>query len=91
MTELNSGGRLAGVLCSQAPITDGDWHRIGLTWDGSTRSLYVDDILVAEDTQSGLANCYGGLNIGCGADMAAGSLFSGLIDDVRIYSRAVKP
>ena len=91
MTELNSGGRLTGVLCSQAAITDGDWHRIGVTWDGSARSLYVDDVLVAEDAQTGLADCYGGLNIGCGADVAANTLWTGLIDDVRIYNRAVKP
>lgn len=91
MTELKSGGRFVGVLCSEAVITDGDWHRIGFTWDGSTRSLYVDDVLVAEDTQSGLAEGYGGLNIGCGANMTAGTFVSGLIDDVRLYNRAVKP
>ncbi len=32
-----------------------------------------------------------GLNIGCGADRAPGSFWSGLIDDVRIYNRVVKP
>ena len=90
MTEL-TGGRLGGVLCSEAVITDGDWHRISLAWDGSTRSLYVDDVLVAEDTQSSLADCYGRLNIGCDKIMTLGSFFSGLIDDVRIYNRAVKP
>ena len=51
----------------------------------------MDDILVAQDTDTGLADCYGGLNIGCGKGMAPGSFFCGLIDDVRIYSRAVKP
>jgi hypothetical protein len=47
-------------------ITDGAWHRVGFTWDGSTRYLYVDDILVAEDGHAGLAEGYGGLNIGAG-------------------------
>jgi hypothetical protein len=64
---------------------------VGFVWDGSNRRLYVDDVLIAEDTQQGLAACYGGLQIGCGKDMAAGTFWSGLIDDVRIYSRAVKP
>jgi len=32
-----------------------------------------------------------GLYIGVGKDFSADSFFSGLIDDVRIYSRAVKP
>jgi N-acetylneuraminic acid mutarotase len=91
MTELRSGGRFSGTLSSETIIADGDWHRIGFTWDGSARSLYVDDVLVAEDTQTRLADCQGGLNIGCGKDMAPGTFFFGLIDDVRIYNRALRP
>ena len=91
MTELKSGGRLGCPLYSETVITDGDWHGIGLTWDGSNRRLYADDVVVAEDTQSGLADCLGGLTIGCGNTMALGTFFTGLIDDVRIYNRAVKP
>ena len=72
-------------------ITDGTWHRIGFTWDGSTRSLYVDGTLVAMDEHDSLAGSDEGLYIGCGADQLPESFFSGLIDDVRIYSRAVRP
>ncbi len=91
MTDLRSGSRGNRALCSQAVITDGKWHRIGLTWDGTIRTLCVDDVVVAQDTQSNLKNAYGDLNIGCGTDLAPGSFWSGLIDDVRIYSRVVKP
>jgi len=91
MTELRSGGRLARTLCSQAIITDGTWHRIGLVWDGSNRYLYVDDMLVAEDAQSGLQGSFGGVLIGCGGTMTPGTFWEGLIDDVRIYNRAVHP
>jgi hypothetical protein len=72
-------------------ITDGQWHRVGFVWDGAYRALYVDDTLVDEESQSGLVDSLGGLNIGCGSDLAAGTFFSGLIDDVRIYSRAITP
>jgi len=91
MTELQSGGRRSKALCSDAIITDGNWHRMGFTWDGSARSLYVDDILVAEDTDVALAACDGCVNIGCGKLMAPTTFFTGLIDDVRIYNRAVRP
>lgn len=91
MTELSSGGRAKGPLLSDVTIVDGTWHRVGLTWDGATRRLYVDDGLVADDTQSGLAACGGGLNIGRGRDMIHSGFFAGLIDDIRIYSRVVKP
>lgn len=91
MTELKSPGRSAGPLQSQTNITDGYWHRIGLVWDGLYRTLYVDDIVVAQDTQNGLEGSDSGLYIGCGKSMEPGSFFSGLIDDVRIYNRVVIP
>jgi len=91
MTELKSPGRSSVPLLSETVITDGNWHRIGLVWDGSSRTLYVDDVAVAEDTQSNLQGLENGLNIGTGQDMEAGTYWSGLIDDVRIYNRALKP
>jgi hypothetical protein len=91
MTELISPGRLRKPLQSQTNITDGIWHRIGLVWDGSNRTLYVDDIEVAKDTQNGLEGSDSGLYIGCGKAMEAETFFSGLIDDVRIYNRSVTP
>ena len=91
MTELKAPGRSAKPLQSQINITDGNWHRIGLVWDGSNRTLYVDDIAVAQDTQESLGGSDGGLYIGTGKDMEPGTYFSGLIDDVRIYNRAVTP
>jgi hypothetical protein len=85
-------GRLpAKPLVSESVITDGTWHRVGLSWDGSTRVLYLDDVEVARDTQSGLPSSAGGLYIGAGSTMAPGSFWKGLIDDVRIYDRVVKP
>jgi hypothetical protein len=90
MTELCASGR-GGPLQSKILITDGDWHRVGFAWDGSYRALYVDYILVAEDTQKALVASLGGLNIGRGNNPPAGTFWSGLIDDVRIYNRAVSP
>ena len=91
MTELKCTGRSAGPLFSETVITDGQWHRIGLVWDGSNRMLYVDGVIVAEDAQTGLVSSNGTLYIGCGKGMESGTYFSGLIDDIRIYNRAVSP
>jgi hypothetical protein len=91
MTELCASGRNGSPLQSETTIIDGAWHRIGFVWDGLNRSLYVDDILAAEGTQKGLGSAFGGLNIGCGVNSAAGTFWSGLIDDIRIYNRAVSP
>jgi hypothetical protein len=92
MTELWSGGRSSTKLSSDICISDGDWHRVGFSWDGiSHRSLFIDGVLAAEDTQAGLAQCSGGVNLGGGKDMALDTYWTGLIDDVRIYNRAVIP
>ena len=89
MTEIKCRGRGDGPLLSETIITDGNWHRIALVWDGSHRTLYVDSAPVAEDVQTGLEVSDTGLNFGVGKDYLAGSYFSGLIDDVRIYDVAL--
>jgi hypothetical protein len=92
ITEIKAVGRGgASTLRSEVNITDGSWHRIGLVWNGSNRILYVDDIEVARDTKAGLEGSNEGLYIGTGKVMEAGTFWSGLIDDVRIYNRAVNP
>jgi hypothetical protein len=91
MTELKGAGRGAGPLFSETIITDGNWHRIGFVWDGSKRTLYVDGAAVAEDTQDGLGSSDNGLYIGTSKTLEAGTFWSGLIDDLRIYNRAVRP
>jgi len=91
ITEFKGTGRFDRPLTSTSTITDGNWHRIGLVWDGSNRILYVDDAVVATDTQDTLGSSFGGLNIGAGKNPDTGTFWSGLIDDVRIYNRAVTP
>jgi N-acetylneuraminic acid mutarotase len=91
MTELTNTGRGATILLSQTIIADGNWHRIGFVWDGSIRTLLVDGVAVAQDTQSSLGSPANGFYIGTGKAMAPGTYFSGLIDNVRIYKRAVSP
>ena len=91
MTELKCSEPLAEPLLSEEVITDGQWHRIGFVWDGSHRSLCVDGVTVAKDTQPNLEGSTNSLYIGAGKGMESGTYFSGLIDDVRIYNRAVYP
>jgi hypothetical protein len=92
MTELRGSGRDSRTLCSETVIADGNWHHIGFAWNGIDRRLYVDNLIVAEDTQAGeLQDSAGGLNIGCNKDITLGTFWTGLVDDIRIYHRAVKP
>ena len=81
-----------GALESESIITDLQWHHVGIVYDTDTfhRQLYVDGVLVAEDTSvvSG-APSEGGLYIGASKDLEAGSFFSGMIDDVHVYDRTL--
>ena len=82
------------TLLSELIITDGQWHHVGvvLIETGSLRFrlLYLDGVMVAIDTQSvELLSSNGGLHIGASNNLEAGTFFSGLIDDVRIYNKAL--
>ena len=89
-TELKFLGKPSRTLLSQAVITDDQWHRVGLVWNGINRILYVDDVEVASDTYEA-GTLIDDLQIGAGNKLEAGTFWSGLIDDVRIYNRAVIP
>jgi hypothetical protein len=83
---------LYGELESESVITDGQWHHVGLVYDlyALHRHLYVDGVEVAVDSDyvAGVPSD-GGLYIGVSKDLDAGSFFSGLIDDVRLYNQAL--
>ncbi|HUT46642.1 MAG TPA: LamG-like jellyroll fold domain-containing protein [Sedimentisphaerales bacterium] len=85
-------GRTAPLpLVSESIVTDGQWHHIGFVWDGAYRFLYVDGAEVAKDTtaQNPPISATGGLYIGAGKTLDAGTFFSGLIDDIRIYDKVL--
>ncbi|MCX5637519.1 MAG: MBL fold metallo-hydrolase [Planctomycetota bacterium] len=93
MTDLRLPGRFGFPLMSQTVVADGDWHHTGFVWNGALRHLYVDYEKVAVDTnaQAGLESSDGGLYFGVGNTLDATTFWPGLIDDVRIYNRAVSP
>lgn len=79
-------------LMSESTITDDQWHHVGLVYDfeGFRRHLYVDGAQVAQDTDAvGGVGSSGGLYFGAEKTLGAGTFFSGLIDDVRIYNKAL--
>ncbi|HVW66555.1 MAG TPA: LamG-like jellyroll fold domain-containing protein [Candidatus Peribacteraceae bacterium] len=97
---LNSGHVLAGLweangseldVTSSGSYDDGAWHHGFLTYDGTDLRLYVDGQLVGTQHGSGTHGIYyvsGGTSIGRDGDSDSG-YFSGNIDDVRVYKRAL--
>jgi len=84
---------LAGVGSISASLPSaGSWHLVTGTWDGSTMTLYVDGKSVASGGRSGTISVTGDpLVIGAkntGASVSSDN-FKGLLEDVRVYNRAL--
>jgi acyl-CoA thioesterase I len=93
MTRLTDGSRITQPLISGAVITDGAWHSLRLAWDASSRHLYVDGKEVAADNRklNALKSSTADFYFGAGKDLELTSFWSGLLDDIRVYNRAVMP
>jgi len=73
---------------SSAPLVTNSWTFLTETYDGTTIQLYVNGVQVAGLAQSGsLVTSTNPLQIG--GDSIFGQFFQGLIDNVRIYNRAL--
>jgi len=91
---LVSAGSPIPPLMSESVITDGEWHHVGIavaTYQSMQfRYLYLDGVRVAMDTQFvELPFSNGSMYFGTNKTLDAGTFFSGLIDDVRIYNVAL--
>jgi hypothetical protein len=65
------------------------WSHVATTWDGTTMRLYVNGVQVRSVLRAGpMAITDGPLNIG-GNVVWGGEFFAGMIDEVKIYSRAL--
>ena len=80
---------LVGDLYGRKNVADGEWHHVAGVLDGARVSIYVDGVLdAAADSSPNISvNDYAVL-IGANAQIA-GRIYHGLIDDVRIYDRAL--
>jgi hypothetical protein len=72
-----------------SPLPIGVWTHVASTYDGTTQRLYVNGALVASRAQTGsMTTSTSPLRIG-GNNAWAGEFFGGLIDEVRVYNRAL--
>jgi hypothetical protein len=84
---LETGGQVKQVG-GVTPLAADAWTHVAITYDGSTARLYVNGTLVAEVPVTGALDQDGGA-LTIGGNTAWGEFFSGPIDEVRIYNRAL--
>ena len=86
-TEIYVGG--AGrLLNGTSTLPAGAWSHLAATYDGATARLYLNGAQVAQLTQAGsILTSNSPLRIG--GNSVWGEYFNGLIDEVRVYNRAL--
>lgn len=85
-----TGGAIREVRpVPDAPLPLINWTHIATTYDGANQRLYINGVLVGSRAQTGsIAVGNGPLRIG-GNNVFGGEFFNGLIDEVRVYNRAL--
>jgi PKD repeat protein len=76
------------VVSGPSPLPLNQWSHLATTYDGQYQRLYVNGIEAAKRAQSGtIKTSAGALKIG--GNSIWGEWFSGVIDEVRIYNKAL--
>ena len=81
-------GTSSRVLSSSTPMTAGQFRHLACTWNGTTLSLYIDGVLNTSVTQN-LTPAGNTSPLYIGQFGGNSDRLSGIIDEVRIYNRAL--
>ena len=68
----------------------GAWHHVAATYDGTTRTLYLDGMAVGADRPVGTHDVPDASNLRIGSTNS-GEYFNGIIDEVRVWNVARTP
>jgi hypothetical protein len=85
------GGTLDGAIAQTfagGPLRAGRWTNVALSYDGSAERLYVNGRMVASHAASGRIETPAN-PLWIGGNLPYGEHFEGLIDEVRVYGRAL--
>ena len=78
---------------SAADLFDGDWHHVASVYDGAEKVIYLDSVEIVRGSatgQIGIGEGTGRVLLGGGRDVEPMVIeFGGLIDEARIYDRAL--
>jgi Concanavalin A-like lectin/glucanases superfamily len=83
----STGGCGLSYGCAEGGTVAAGWHLVTATFDGSTATLYLDGTVVATDKFTAPSATNFPLYVG--RYYAGGGGWSGVIDDVRLYNRAL--
>jgi hypothetical protein len=81
---IKTDGNLRHLLVSDV-LREGRWHHVAGIWDGLTQRLYIDGVEIASQVPGGVLGNTSNVEM-----CSEGESFNGMLDDVRIYNRALR-
>ncbi len=82
--------RFCVVECaSHFPVESDSWHHVAITFDGEIITIYADGVNVGEVPQPGPTVDSSGFDLHIGNGAAFDRAYHGLLDEVRIWNRAL--
>jgi len=90
---LKAGGVTSNLSSANDTVSAGVWTHVAARYDGATMKIFKDGIQVASQAKSGVLDTSGTVDAAIGNQpttaSGGGRPFDGLIDDMRIYPRAL--
>lgn len=91
---LKAGGVTTTLIASSGDLLPGQWTHVAALYDGNAMKLYRNGLLVGSTPKTGLIDSAPGVTTAIGNQPATATggarPFDGLIDDVRVYTRALE-
>jgi glucose/arabinose dehydrogenase len=84
------GSRFAATLFGPSTLPANTWTHVAATYDGSSLRLYANGVQVSSRAQTGTIPTSSD-PLSFGGDPLFGQYFSGRLDEIRIYDRALSP
>ncbi len=90
---LKAGGSTTRLTADTGDLTTGTWIHVAAVYDGNDMKLYKDGLEVGSTSKTGVIDSHSGVPTWIGGNPSGifDRPFDGLIDDVRIYDRALDP
>jgi hypothetical protein len=90
---LKTGDTTATLIATSGNLSDNQWTHVTAVYDGSTMRLYKDGVEVGTHNKTGAIATDPTVSVWIGGNPSAATdrPWDGLIDDIRIYDRAITP
>jgi Concanavalin A-like lectin/glucanases superfamily/Fibronectin type III domain len=88
---LKTNGATTTLVASSGDLPLNTWYHAAATYDGTQMRLYLNGVLVGSVAKSGALTTNAAVPVNIGRNPDARNYMHGVVDDVRIYNRALTP